>query len=83
MSKIQNRQIEEDEIDLIELFKKVYLEKKLIFKVTLFALFLELFTLYFNQTSLLLQLPLFLNLVQVLKLVGLHWVGLHLLLELI
>ena len=37
MSKIQNRQIEEDEIDLIELFKKVYLEKKLIFKVTLFA----------------------------------------------
>ena len=38
MSKIQNRQIEEDEIDLIELFKKVYLEKKLIFKVTLFCI---------------------------------------------
>ena len=32
MSKIQNRQIVEDEIDLIELIKKVYKEKKLIFK---------------------------------------------------
>jgi len=37
MSKIQNRQIVEDEIDLIELIKKVYKEKKLIFKVTLIA----------------------------------------------
>ena len=31
MNEIQNRQIAEDEIDLIELFKKVYNEKKLIF----------------------------------------------------
>ncbi len=37
MNEIKNQQIEEDEIDLIELFKKVYNEKKLIFKVTLFA----------------------------------------------
>ena len=40
MNEIQNRQIEEDEIDLIELFKKVYNEKKLIFKATLFAVVL-------------------------------------------
>ena len=38
MNEIKNQQIEEDEIDLIELFKKVYKEKKLIFKVTLFAI---------------------------------------------
>lgn len=38
MSELQNQQIIEDEIDLVELLKKVYLEKKLIFKVTLFAL---------------------------------------------
>ena len=37
MSEIQNQHTSEDEIDLIELFKKVYNEKKLIFKVTLFA----------------------------------------------
>ena len=37
MNEIKNQQIEEDEIDLIELFKKVYKEKKLIFKVTFFA----------------------------------------------
>ena len=37
MSEIQNKHTSEDEIDLIELFKKVYNEKKLIFKVTLFA----------------------------------------------
>ena len=37
MNEIQNRQIVEDEIDLIELFKKVYKEKKLIFKVTLLS----------------------------------------------
>jgi len=37
MSEIQNQYTSEDEIDLIELFKKVYNEKKLIFKVTLFA----------------------------------------------
>ena len=37
MSEIQNQHTSEDEIDLIELFKKVYKEKKLIFKVTLFT----------------------------------------------
>jgi capsular polysaccharide biosynthesis protein len=40
MNEIQNRQIEEDEIDLIELFKKVYNEKILIFKVILCAVVL-------------------------------------------
>ena len=40
MNEIQNQQIAEDEIDLIELIKKVYKEKKLIFKVTLFAVVL-------------------------------------------
>ena len=40
MNEIQNRQIAEDEIDLIELFKKVYNKKKLIFKTTLFAVVL-------------------------------------------
>ena len=35
MNEIQNRQIAEDEIDLIELIKKVFKEKKLIFKVDL------------------------------------------------
>jgi len=40
MNEIQNRQIVEDEIDLIKLFKKVYKEKKFIFKVSLFAIFL-------------------------------------------
>jgi len=38
MSEIQNKHTSEDEIDLIELFKKVYNEKKLIFKVTLFTI---------------------------------------------
>ena len=37
MNEIQNQHTSEDEIDLIELFKKVYNEKKLILKVTLFA----------------------------------------------
>ncbi|MDA9101474.1 Wzz/FepE/Etk N-terminal domain-containing protein [bacterium] len=37
MNEIKNQQIEEDEIDLIELFKKIYKEKKLIFKVTLLS----------------------------------------------
>ena len=40
MNEIQNQQTSEDEIDLIELFKKVYNEKKLIFKATLFAVVL-------------------------------------------
>jgi capsular polysaccharide biosynthesis protein len=38
MNKIQNQHTSEDEIDLIELFKKVYDEKKLILKVSLFAI---------------------------------------------
>lgn len=37
MNEIQNQHSSEDEIDLIEIFKKVFNEKKLIFKVTLFA----------------------------------------------
>ena len=37
MKEIQNRQIVEDEIDLIEIIKKIYKEKKLIFKVSLFT----------------------------------------------
>jgi hypothetical protein len=40
MNEIQNRQIAEDEIDLIELIKKVYKEKKLILKVTLLSVVL-------------------------------------------
>ena len=40
MNEIQNQHTSEDEIDLIELFKKVYNEKKLIFKATLFAVVL-------------------------------------------
>ena len=40
MNEIQNQHTSEDEIDLIELFKKVYSEKKLIFKATLFAVVL-------------------------------------------
>ena len=40
MNEIQNQHSSEDEIDLIELFKKVYNEKKLIFKATLFAVVL-------------------------------------------
>ena len=37
MNEIQNRQISEDEIDLVELLKKVYKEKKLIFKCSIIA----------------------------------------------
>ena len=37
MNEIQNRQIDEDEIDLVELLKKVYKEKKLIFKCSIIA----------------------------------------------
>ena len=37
MNEIQNRQIAEDEIDLIELLKKVYLEKKFILKTSILA----------------------------------------------
>ncbi|MDA9616819.1 Wzz/FepE/Etk N-terminal domain-containing protein [Flavobacteriaceae bacterium] len=40
MNEIQNQHSSEDEIDLIELLKKVYNEKKLIFKATLFAVVL-------------------------------------------
>ena len=40
MSELQNQHTSEDEIDLIELLKKVYNEKKLIFKVSLFAVVL-------------------------------------------
>jgi len=40
MNEIKNQHTSEDEIDLIELFKKVYKEKKLIFKATLFAVVL-------------------------------------------
>ncbi|MDA9373552.1 Wzz/FepE/Etk N-terminal domain-containing protein [Flavobacteriaceae bacterium] len=40
MNEIQNQHTSEDEIDLIELIKKVYKEKKLILKVTLFAVVL-------------------------------------------
>ena len=40
MNEIQNQHTSEDEIDLIELFKKVYSKKKLIFKATLFAVVL-------------------------------------------
>ncbi|MDC3301304.1 Wzz/FepE/Etk N-terminal domain-containing protein [Flavobacteriaceae bacterium] len=40
MNEIQNQHTSEDEIDLIELIKKVYDEKKLILKVTLFAIVL-------------------------------------------
>ncbi|RZP05398.1 MAG: exopolysaccharide biosynthesis protein [Flavobacteriales bacterium] len=37
MNEIQNRQIAEDEIDLIQLLKKVFKEKKLIFKCSIIA----------------------------------------------
>ena len=37
MNKISNQQVNEDEIDLIELLKKVYLEKKLILKISVLA----------------------------------------------
>ena len=37
MNKISNQQVSEDEIDLIELLKKVYLEKKFILKTSILA----------------------------------------------
>ena len=37
MNEIENRQIAEDEIDLVELLRKVYVEKKLIFKYSIIA----------------------------------------------
>ena len=37
MNEIQNQHISEDEIDLIELLKKVYLEKKFILKTSILA----------------------------------------------
>ena len=40
MNEIQNQHSSEDEIDLIELIKKVYNEKKLVLKITLFAVVL-------------------------------------------
>jgi hypothetical protein len=47
MNKISNQQANEDEIDLIELLKKVYLEKKLILKISvLAALFGVVYALY-------------------------------------
>jgi len=47
MNEIQNQHTSEDEIDIIELLKKVYLEKKLIFKVFLFTVvFGVVFTLF-------------------------------------
>jgi hypothetical protein len=39
MNEIQNRQIAADEIDVIELFKKVYKEKKIVFKYTIIIAF--------------------------------------------
>ena len=37
MNEIQNQHTSEDEIDLIELFKKVYNEKKFILKTSILA----------------------------------------------
>ena len=37
MSEFNNQHIHEDEIDLIELLKKVYLEKKFILKISILA----------------------------------------------
>ena len=37
MNKVSNQQVSEDEIDLIELLKKVYLEKKFILKTSILA----------------------------------------------
>jgi uncharacterized protein involved in exopolysaccharide biosynthesis len=37
MNEIQNRQTDEDEIDIVELLRKVYIEKKLIFKYSIIA----------------------------------------------
>ena len=39
MNEISNQQVNEDEIDLIELLKKVYLEKKLILKISILTTF--------------------------------------------
>ena len=37
MNEVSNQQVSEDEIDLIELLKKVYLEKKFILKTSILA----------------------------------------------
>ena len=37
MNEVSNQQVSKDEIDLIELFKKVYLEKKFILKISILA----------------------------------------------
>ena len=37
MNEISNQRVSEDEIDLIELLKKVYLEKKFILKTSILA----------------------------------------------
>jgi capsular polysaccharide biosynthesis protein len=51
MSEISNQQSSENEIDLIELIKKVYKEKKLIFTVTLFAVVLGIVNALFQPNQ--------------------------------
>ena len=51
MSEISNKQLSDNEIDLIELIKKVFKEKKLIFKVTLFAVVLGIVNALFQPNQ--------------------------------
>ena len=51
MNKISNQQHVEDEIDLLELLKKVYLEKKFILKISVLALFFGVVYAFFQPNE--------------------------------
>ena len=62
MNEISKQQVSEDEIDLIELLKKVYLEKKFILKTSILAALFGVVYALFQPNEFTSQLPLFLNL---------------------
>ena len=51
MSKISNQQLNNDEIDLIELLKKIYLEKKFILKTSILAVLFGIFYALFQPNE--------------------------------
>ena len=58
MNEISKQQVNEDEIDLIELLKKVYLEKKFILKTSILAALFGIVYALFQPNEFTSQLPL-------------------------
>jgi uncharacterized protein involved in exopolysaccharide biosynthesis len=83
MNEIQNQHISEDEIDLIELLKKVYLEKKFILKTSILAALFGIVYALFQPNEFTSTTTFIPQLSSGVKTGGSSLVGLHLLQELI